>query len=427
MKSAHPLHEEELMAYLDGELRPELASIAATHLERCGECRATAADMRELSQQLAAWEIEMARPETPEAISSAVDAHVKAQKKRVVAHRRSWRRILGTRRVIWAGGALAAVLVVLATGLLNEPHRHPSLRLDRAEPIAQLQSLPEAPSKVPRAGLGAGTAGNLKKEDRFSTDGSLSTITNGPLANIDGQTNGDEVYTPQALNGPMIVRTAELTLTTKDFDKAHAGAEEILNRHGGYIGELTVNSPANSGRTLTATFRVPAEQLDAAMAELKKLGRVESESQSGEEVTQQYVDLQARLDNARHTEQRLSALLRDRTGKLSDVLAFEKEIDRVRGEIESMEAQRKSLAKQVSYATLSATMTEDYGQQLHVVPPSTSTRFHNAAVDGYRSLADGFVSLVLFLLSAGPSLLVWGAILFFVGRMIWKRLRRRIA
>lgn len=229
------------------------------------------------------------------------------------------------------------------------------------------------------------------------------------------------------VSGPMIIRTAELSLITKEFDKARANLEAILKRHGGYVGELKVNDATGSGRALTATLRVPADQLDAMLAEVKALGRVDSESQSGQDVTSQYIDLQARLSNARNTETRLTDLLRDRTGKLSDVLAVERELDRVRGEIEQMEAERENMANQVGFATLNATITEEYKAQLQVVPPSTSTRLGNAAVEGYRSMADGVVSLALFLLSTGPSLLLWAVILFFPARAVWKRVRRSSA
>jgi hypothetical protein len=77
----------------------------------------------------------------------------------------------------------------------------------------------------------------------------------------------------------------------------------------------------------------------------------------------------------------------------------------------------------VSFATLNATITEDYKAQLQVVPPSTSTRLSNAAVEGYKSMMDGIVSLVLFLLEDGPTLLLWSAILFFPARWVWKRVR----
>jgi Domain of unknown function (DUF4349) len=228
-------------------------------------------------------------------------------------------------------------------------------------------------------------------------------------------------------NGPMIIRTADLSLITTEFDETRANLEAILKRHHGYVGELKAGGSTGSGRTLTATLRIPADQLDTTLTDIKALGRVESESQSGQDVTSQYVDLQARLSNARNTEQRLTDLLRSRTGKLSDVLEVEQELDRVRGEIEQMEAERKTMSNQVSYATLNATIAEDYKAQLQVVPPSTSTRLSNAAVDGYRSMADGVVSLALFLLSIGPSLLLWGAILFLPARMVWKKVRSSFA
>ncbi|HVG89886.1 MAG TPA: DUF4349 domain-containing protein, partial [Alphaproteobacteria bacterium] len=238
------------------------------------------------------------------------------------------------------------------------------------------------------------------------------------------QESGDRAGVPEV---PMIARTAGLTLTTKEFDKSRAALEEILKHHNGYMGELKVSAPAEAGRTLSATLRVPGPQLEAAMAELKKLGRVEDESQGGEEVTQQYVDLQARLANGKHTEQRLTEILRTRTGKLQDVLKVELEIDRVRGEIEQMQAEQKELTKRVAFATLNTTVKEEYQAKLQATPPSTGSRFRNAAVDGYNTVVEGVIDVALFLLSAGPSLLLWAAILFFPARWAWKKLRRKVA
>jgi hypothetical protein len=275
---------------------------------------------------------------------------------------------------------------------------------------------PSAPSAAPMNG---------RQFDRIEQFAKLRAAP--PVSSTAPQSDHAIVENNLLANGPMIIRTAQLSVVTQEFDKARANLETILKRHRGYVGELKTGGSTGSGRTLTATLRVPADQLDATLAEVKTLGRVESESQSGQDVTSQYVDLQARLSNALNTEQRLTDLLRNRTGKLSDVLEVEQEVDRVRGEIEQMEAERQNMANQVSYATLNATISEDYKAQLQVVPPSTTTRLSNAAVEGYRSMADGVVSLALFLLSTGPSLLLWGAILFFPARWVWKKVRRSLA
>ena len=92
-----------------------------------------------------------------------------------------------------------------------------------------------------------------------------------------------------------------------------------------------------------------------------------------------------------------------------------------------MEAEQKSLSQRVDFGTPSVSLSEERKAQLQVMPPSIGTQFHNAAVEGYRSVVDGIVSFLIFLMSWGPSLLLWGAILFFPARFAWKRLRRGVA
>lgn len=225
----------------------------------------------------------------------------------------------------------------------------------------------------------------------------------------------------------MIIRTATLVIVTKEFDTARADFERLLRQHGGYVAQLSISGQGGNSRTLSATLRVPAARMDALLTELKKIGRAESEGQSGEEVTQQYVDLVARLKNARVTEQRLAQILTQRTGKVSEVLEVEQEISRVREEIERMEAQRKTLENQVAFASVKFELREEYQAKLNVTPPSTGTRLRNAAVEGYKSAVASAIGLAEFLLSAGPSLLLWALIFFWPARRLWRHLRRAAA
>jgi uncharacterized small protein (DUF1192 family) len=237
----------------------------------------------------------------------------------------------------------------------------------------------------------------------------------------------EKLQTPnQERLGPMIIRTASLTIVTKDFENTRAAVEQVVRKHGGYIAQLSASRPNEGAKGLTATVRVPAEKLDATLAELKTLGRVENETVSGEEVRQQYVDLMARLANARHTEQRLVEVLRTRTGKVSEVLEVEQEIARVREEIERMDAQRKTLEKQVQFATVSLRISEEYRAQLAPPRPSVTTQMWNAAVSGYESVTESLLGLALFLLSYGPPLLFWGAVLFWPARYAWRRIRAEV-
>jgi hypothetical protein len=363
MSQNHPFEQEELMAYLDGELSTDRAAAAVAHLERCPECQRVAAVLRDVSQELMAWEVGPSSPRIEAGISSVLEERGREEAGSTAVSGKSGRGIFRIRRFApWALG-LAAVGLVVLVGLSVRNRRsnrvfqsvassvsvgEPKVEgapvngrsLDRREQLSKLQqpasSLKfKADSNRLFQGLGSNAASS------FSVDGQPPTES-ASAVHAESFMVPDSVIPPP--NGPMIVRTAGVSLTTRDFDQARAGLDDILRRHRGYVGELNVRTPAGVGRTLAATLRVPADQLDGTLAEVRKLGRVEAESQSGQEITAQYVDLEARLSNGRNTERRLIDVLQQRTGKLADVLAVETELSRVRGEIESMESQRKTLA-----------------------------------------------------------------------------------
>jgi len=428
--TTHPIEPEELMAYLDGELPAEQAKQTAAHLRECGECSQIVAGLRDVSTKLRSWEAERLESSLPEAIADALVLRKKTLPRTNLLSDllNDWRR----RPVLAWGGALATILILVGSTVwyisnnasvelgdvrqMKEPSREQRLEWNVAQSNGG-----RSPAEQTRSSSVAHSA----SADKAMVSGLLESAGNQPEAR-NGRDFDQATRTPVS-SGPMIVRTADLQLTTKEFDKARAAVESILKKHRGYVGDLKVADTIGSGHTLTSVLRVPADQLDTTLAELKTLGRVTSESQSGQDVTSQYVDLQARLANSRNTEKRLTDLLSRRTGKLSDVLEVEQEVDRVRGEIEQMEAERKTMANQVTFATVNLTIAEEYKAQLEAVPPATTTRLANAAVAGYKSLVDGLLDLTLWLLTSGPTLLFWAAILFFPARFAWKAARRKLA
>ncbi|HEY6372605.1 MAG TPA: DUF4349 domain-containing protein, partial [Candidatus Sulfotelmatobacter sp.] len=227
--------------------------------------------------------------------------------------------------------------------------------------------------------------------------------------------------------GPMIARTVSLSIIAKDFDSARASLDAILARHNGYAANLSVGTPQDAARSLQASLRIPSSQLPAALTEIKALGRAEAENQDGEEVTQPHADLVARLKNSRETEQRLQAILTERTGKISDVLEVEQEIARVRGEIEQMEAEQKNLEHRVDFATIDLKLSEEYKAKLDSPAPAISTEIHNAAVSGYRNVADTLLSIALFSAEYGPVLCFWLLLLSIPSWLVWRRLRQASA
>jgi hypothetical protein len=223
--------------------------------------------------------------------------------------------------------------------------------------------------------------------------------------------------------GPMIEKTASLSVVVKEMDAARAALEEIEKRHNGFFAELSTEGQSEAGRTLTVSLRVPAGELDATLAELRKLGHLDEEKQGGEEVSQQHVDLEARLKNARNTEKRLTDLLTRRADKLKDVLDVERELADTREEIERMEAQLRNMENQVGYAAIDLKLREEYKPALNLAPPATGARLRNALVNGYHSAVESALGLVLFLFQQGPTILFWFLILFLPVRWSWRKLR----
>ena len=422
----HPIDKLELMAYLDGELPRERAAAAAAHLEECDECQMLAGDLRSVSQEIAAWQIEPSGLEINPRLSVALEDHSKTQEAATKKRRPAWK--LWSRKRRWVTGGLATAAVLIVVVAISTPMLEPLRKEEFSAPSpSNGGNYYSSPAQNPQTKHVQSMYANDANGNSTSAGVPLQSSNALILEPKPPATNGNSKPAPTLVlpTGPMVIRTAELSLIATDVEEARHKLEEILKRHHGYLGQLTAAGSQESARTLEATLRVPADQLDATINELKSLGRVDSESQKGEEVSQQYVDLQARLSNARETEQTLLDILRHRTGRLSDVLQVEQEIASVREEIERMEAEKKNMEKQVAFSTVTMKVTEDYKQHMHVVPNSTSTRLGNAAVDGYETMVAGLINILLFFASAGPSILLWGAILFFPARWAWKKWRQR--
>ena len=224
----------------------------------------------------------------------------------------------------------------------------------------------------------------------------------------------------------MVVQTASLSIVAKSYDEANAAVQKLVAARGGYIEKLDAKAQSGDSRSLSVALRVPTKELDGLLVDLRKLGHVEEESKSNEEVSAEYVDLQARLKVAQATERRLVELLGTRTGRLEDVLDVERELARVRSEVESMQGQSALMLHRVSYATVQVELSEEYHQKLQ--SQSMGAKLRNALLAGVQNLLDGIVALLIFLLNYGLSILFWLALILVPAWLILRRMRaRRIA
>ena len=164
------------------------------------------------------------------------------------------------------------------------------------------------------------------------------------------------------------------------------------------------------------TVRVPTDAYEDFIADVAKIGVVKAQSEATDDVTQEHVDLSARLENMRAQEVRLREFF-EAAKNVTEMLAIETELGRVRGEIESLDAQVTWLERQAAMATVSVELTEP---QAVVSPDGGSWGFVEAVTSGIRGAAQ-VLTVTLTVLIASSPLWLAALILFFPVRAYLRR------
>jgi hypothetical protein len=229
----------------------------------------------------------------------------------------------------------------------------------------------------------------------------------------------------QGAAGPMIIQTLSLRFTSSGLNDKQNKIDDVIRRFHGYIDTLTMRSDTGFAHSLSATVRIPADQLQAAVAELKALGNLIEESEASQDTTAGYTDLVARLFNARRTEQRLLTLLTERAGKLGEIVEVEKQIGEIRERIERMEAEQRRVQNQVQFASVKLELTEENSAQAETFRAQLRT----AIMEGYENAATNSIVIVLAAFRYGPTVVLYFLLLLPLIIVLHRRLRftRRVA
>ena len=151
-----------------------------------------------------------------------------------------------------------------------------------------------------------------------------------------------------------IISQASLSVEVEDVTGAVAQVRTIAESRGGFVSQLaTTGTPGRQRSDLTV--RVPQGEFFDTLESIKRLGKVWSENAGSEDVTEQFIDLEARLRSALREEQSLLSLL-ERADTVSNILTIERELARVRSEIERLQGQINYLSRRVDLATISVAL-----------------------------------------------------------------------
>jgi hypothetical protein len=253
------------------------------------------------------------------------------------------------------------------------------------------------------------------------------SMTEAPAADA-SYYGGEAQQSAAPLPERMIIRTADMSIVVEDTEATVEAIRLMAKSYEGYIadssGWLSDEQPF-----ARMTIRVPAASLDEAMAQLRQMAlRVDSENMSGQDVTEEYVDIAARLRNLEATETELLALLtevRENRGKAEDILAIYRELTNVRQQIESLKGRSQYLERMTDLATISINIQPKQAPRSVV----EATRWNplvtlNNALRGFVRFFQVLLDLLIYVLIFSPLVLVPILVIWLVVRAIRRRRNR---
>lgn len=277
--------------------------------------------------------------------------------------------------------------------------------LEREEAIVTLEEA-RIPASAPAPGTAAGVQSGQPREVQISA---ADTAVIPPMP---------EPGTPAVSLNPMLIRTGNATVQVDSLEQGIAQVRALAQRVGGIVGNTSITSGAERARQATVELRIPSTNFDRAVTGLAPIGRVEQVNVTAEDVGEEFTDVTARVANARRLEARLLDLLDRRTGRLEEVLNLERELARVREEIERYEGRLRYLRTRTSVSVLTISLHEP--QAVLGAPGDRPIR------DAFREAWRNFVEMVAGLIAASGILIPLGLLLYGLWRAVrWMRRRDR--
>lgn len=241
--------------------------------------------------------------------------------------------------------------------------------------------------------------------------------------NIDGTVKQIDYKQPTENNSQdkrMIIRSGIMSLEIDKFEDTEAKIKETANRYNGYITNTTSNLNASNKRSGTITVRVQADKFDAMLGELSKLGKVMNQNISGKDVTEEFMDAEARMKTQQELESRLLKLLAEKTASLTSVVEVEQKLANVRENIEKTQGRMRFLKDQSSYSTLTVSVYEP-----SMLNTSTGGGFFyelgqsvKKGLEGFTKVLSGMITVIIAFL---PIIALGGLVIYFVRRYLKKR------
>jgi len=218
-----------------------------------------------------------------------------------------------------------------------------------------------------------------------------------------------------------IIRTARLELSTRAFDADYAAMLAALDKAGGRVQNTSLSLNYDGMRVLYLTLRVPAGRLDGLAGAVKGIGRLVSFSESADDVSEQYADMDSRLKTQQAKMERLRALLAQ-AQTVEDLITLESAISDTQYEIDRLTGQMRGIDSRVDDATLDLVLTElSPVQTSQDREESLPERVRNGVAAAWKQFTLWLGDLVVFLSIALPYLIALAVLVLVIRFMIKRR------
>lgn len=217
-----------------------------------------------------------------------------------------------------------------------------------------------------------------------------------------------------------IIYTANLFLESKDYDSAVAALNDALSDADGYMESSNESTYNGSSRSLSLTLRVPQDNYQSFLTAAAQAGNLVSKSEQADDVTSQYIDLEARISNLTAQRTRLQELQAS-AETLSDLLDIESSLSDVQYQLESYQSQLDWYAQQVECCTVYVSLEEV--KEYTPVEESFGERLAASFRNGWSNFVAGLQQLVVWLILIWPLLLVLAVLA--MGILFWRRRKNR--
>ena len=224
-----------------------------------------------------------------------------------------------------------------------------------------------------------------------------------------------ETQTKHTTDASKIIYTANLTLESKDYDAAQDALNAALSEAGGYLESSNESTYTGSSRNLSLTLRVPQANYQSFLEAAAAAGNLVNKSEQAEDVTSQYMDLEARLENLTAQRTRLQELQAS-ADNLSDLLEIESSLSDVQYQLESYQSQLDWYSQQVECCTVNISLEEV--QTYTPTDESFGSQIVDAFHNGLSDFLTGLQNLTVTLVMLWPVLVLLAAVA--VGVLGWK-------